>query len=503
MLNAYFTMEIKALTQNEKFERYKISKKYAPNKFNLPPRFDPKISKIGLLKIIINEFDHLIIRYLISEIKQILQKDYILKVLKKEEKIKNKFIDIYKNLKIRYKALFDRPCEYGVFSGILGGFLPKKEKCTGCLRCWQEYPNVAKIYINKDYLKFEKSLEYLGLKLNEYNMLLYEAETGEELVKGMGYKGPFAGSFWDGIWLDMSEIVRPTRDGKEGREYISTTVDIGRKVSFFDGKAKNNCFTIKIPVFFDFMENFDYKIQKSIAIASKKCSTFFITNSKFYYQLKDYNPVPLVNIDDEEIIKEAKIIEVEFSNLNDIIKLREKYPNKILIVRLKADENLEENSIKLCHSKVDSIHVKFSIQGFDENGNNAKYVIRKLHNRLLKEGIRNEISILGSGGIYLAEHVVKSMICGLDCVGIDIVVNLVLQSKIEYENGLKIKNRKINIEWASQRLINLLSAWHEQIIEALSAMGKRDVRRLRGDVGRAIFYEEIRNEAFADIKKAF
>ena len=30
----------------------------------------------------------------------------------------------------------------------------------------------------------------------------------------------------------MSEIVRPTRDGIHGREYISTSVDIGRKLPF-------------------------------------------------------------------------------------------------------------------------------------------------------------------------------------------------------------------------------------------------------------------------------
>jgi glutamate synthase domain-containing protein 2 len=123
---------------------------------------------------------------------------------------------------------------------------------------------------------------------------------------------------------------------------------------------------------------------------------------------------------------------------------------------------------------------------------------------LVKKGIRNEISLLGSGGINLAEHVVKAMICGLDCVGINSVVHLALQSKIEIKNGkIVFKPRKIELDWGKQRLMNILAAWHEQIIEALSAMGKRDVRRLRGDVGRAIFYEEIRKEAFADIKKAF
>ena len=34
------------------------------------------------------------------------------------------------------------------------------------------------------------------------------------------------------MWTDMSEIVRPTRDGIHGREFISTLVDIGSKPSF-------------------------------------------------------------------------------------------------------------------------------------------------------------------------------------------------------------------------------------------------------------------------------
>ncbi len=43
------------------------------------------------------------------------------------------------------------------------------------------------------------------------------------------------------MWTDMSEIVRPTRDGIHGREYISTSVDIGRKLkelAFHDGQLE-------------------------------------------------------------------------------------------------------------------------------------------------------------------------------------------------------------------------------------------------------------------------
>ena len=58
--------------------------------------------------------------------------------------------------------------------------------------------------------------------------LWYQAETGKIPVSGAGYPGPFSGPGFDSMWTDMSEIVRPTRDGIHGREYISTAVDLGR-----------------------------------------------------------------------------------------------------------------------------------------------------------------------------------------------------------------------------------------------------------------------------------
>src|SRR5690606_27514464 len=55
----------------------------------------------------------------------------------------------------------------------------------------------------------------------------YQAESGHIPISGAGYGGKFAGDGFEGIWLDMSEIVRPTRDGIHGRETISTQVDLG------------------------------------------------------------------------------------------------------------------------------------------------------------------------------------------------------------------------------------------------------------------------------------
>jgi glutamate synthase domain-containing protein 2 len=55
---------------------------------------------------------------------------------------------------------------------------------------------------------------------------------------------------------------------------------------------------------------------------------------------------------------------------------------------------------------------------------------------------------------------------------------------------------KLARETIKQRMINMAGAWRDQLLEILSAMGIRDVRRLRGEVGRAMFYEQVEKESF-------
>ncbi|MDP6394006.1 MAG: hypothetical protein QF466_00955 [Desulfobacterales bacterium] len=57
----------------------------------------------------------------------------------------------------------------------------------------------------------------------------------------------------------------------------------------------------------------------------------------------------------------------------------------------------------------------------------------------------------------------------------------------------------IETEYAAHRITNLIGAWHSQLIEVLGAMGLREVRRLRGEVGRAMFIEDLEREIFGHI----
>jgi hypothetical protein len=47
--------------------------------------------------------------------------------------------------------------------------------------------------------------------------------------------------------------------------------------------------------------------------------------------------------------------------------------------------------------------------------------------------------------------------------------------------------------------VNLVGAWHNQLLEMMGAMGIRDARRLRGEAGRAMFFEELERDTFSQM----
>jgi glutamate synthase domain-containing protein 2 len=113
--------------------------------------------------------------------------------------------------------------------------------------------------------------------------------------------------------------------------------------------------------------------------------------------------------------------------------------------------------------------------------------------------MRDEITLIGKGGIAAAEHVPKAIICGADSVVLDL--SLLVAAGCRVCDPCRIENcpaglKKLDTETAVQRIINMTCAWRDQLLEILSAMGIRDVRRLRGEVGRAMFYEDIEKESF-------
>jgi hypothetical protein len=216
----------------------------------------------------------------------------------------------------------------------------------------------------------------------------------------------------------------------------------------------------------------------------------------------------------KEIIKKARIVSVDCDNsvLNGLADLKDKIKkigNALCIIRVPAVKDVEYTVNKLAHDGAEIIHVVADYRGQEINSpagsgsRHLKDIIRSVHLRLVEDKLRDEVIIMASGGIALAEHVVKAMLCGADLTAIDLPLMVGLGGRIYEEQkqilvlpeGLsKLPNSVI-----TQRMVNLMAAWHSQILEMMGAMGIREARRLRGESGRAIFFEEIDRDTFGKL----
>ena len=472
------------------YERYKIETAPAPPRRKQAHPFNPRVSKTGLASMLIHEAF-----------------EYGLKLSRGEYR----------------RTLLSRPCIYGVFSGRFGGFHPIKEKCTGCMRFVQEFPAVCTVdrnpvfYNSPDpYWTPEDPSTASG---SPSSTVSFEAETGKIPIRGMGYKGPFAGQGWDSMWTDMSEIVRQTRDGVYGREFISTLVDVGRKQPFLDisrgSDARSRTVEISLPIIFDHLPpNLNSKcVLDSIAGAAARTGTMFIATpdqaSECMKAQRYISLISHVNIEQcGDWIRGAQAVEMTHYDTSMISTIRKLNPNAPIAFRLPLSKGSAETAVTLASAGIDVIHLTADYHGRGTDAQDMSFVkdfVRSVHGTLVREGIRDQVTLIASGGITLAEHVPKAIICGADLVAINTTILVALQLQFDGEcktpDSSRLRQEEFPVEWGEQRLVNLLAAWHDQLIEILSAMGIRDVRRLRGDIGRAMFNEDLEKEAFADITR--
>lgn len=397
--------------------------------------------------------------------------------------------------------------------------------CKNCLRCVQECPGqiITKV-LNPGYTAMGDSYWTPDIISKQW----YQAETGSIPVSGAGYAGPFSGPGFDEMWTDMSEIVRPTRDGIHGREYISTSVRLGRKLFSlpFDDKGNpvlDSPKNIEIPVPIIFGElplgSLSQDVHIAMAKAAKDLNTLIEIPAKAldsYFKPYENNIIPLLFADEVEtysnLIETAPVVGIHDSDASaDIIKkLKEKNVDTIVMIRVSLNDNSKERIEALAADGADIIHV-FA----DRNGNVysknepdnvigfVKDVVREIHDHLVEIGNRDSVTIIAGGGIAMAEHVAKQIICGADAVSIDLPLLQALECRMCFrcEEGLHcpVEIENIHPEWGKTRIMNLMAAWRNQILEVLGAMGMREVTRLRGEVGRSMFFNDLEAETFGKL----
>jgi hypothetical protein len=207
----------------------------------------------------------------------------------------------------------------------------------------------------------------------------------------------------------------------------------------------------------------------------------------------------------ETIEKKPAVVEYDAEGSDLFEKLASPLPSSIIIARIPLREDTGMVACELAREGVHGLHLYADYHGQDysEESRHISTSLKGVHQQLVREGLRDQVTIIASGGVTLAEHVPKAIICGADLVGIDTTVLVALQAEFKgetrYRANCQLKPRKIDPAWGTQRLVNLFGVWHDQLIEILSAMGMRDVRRLRGDVGRSMMDAELREQSFKGI----
>jgi glutamate synthase domain-containing protein 2 len=121
----------------------------------------------------------------------------------------------------------------------------------------------------------------------------------------------------------------------------------------------------------------------------------------------------------------------------------------------------------------------------------VEYAIPIVHNYLVREGVRDQITIMASGGIRTAFDVAKAIALGADGAVIGTAELVALGCK-RCENcergkgcpaGIATTDQAlkyfIDIDWGSQRIVNLYSSWKAQWSYILKRLGLESIRELR------------------------
>jgi ferredoxin len=397
-------------------------------------------------------------------------------------------------------------------------------ECMGCFSCVQECTKgLLSMAVNPVFMRMGNA--YWNPDIIQTTM--GQAETAKIPVSGAGYGGKFSGHGFDAMWTDMSEIVRPTRDGIHGREYISTSVDVGRKptyLRFNDQQALDqapNLMSMPMPMILDIIP-----IRHGLAgmdrirlETAKKTGLTALVDTRLW-------PVADVAIEDvaenlafyvgvgqdlpaAEALQQTRFIEVadHAEVIDQIAEIRKIHPGIIVSIRVQMDAGGPQRVRELAANEaVEVIHFCGDSNGNEIDSDKPRHLkdlIRACHLALIEDGNRDDITLIAGGGIALAEHMAKALLCGADLISMDLPQIIALEcdlcGRCEFGKSCHAKIPDVTLHYGVGRMVNLIGAWHGQLIELMGAMGIREARRLRGDVGRAMFFEELEEQNFGPL----
>jgi len=175
-------------------------------------------------------------------------------------------------------------------------------------------------------------------------------------------------------------------------------------------------------------------------------------------------------------------------------------PKALVSVKVSTPTDVDMVAIGSYYAGAHIIHLDGSYGGTGAAPEIAKkniampieYAIPKVHQFLTKEGVRDKITVIASGGIRSPHDLLKVIAMGADgiCTGTADMVALECVRCHKCESGRGCARgiattdpelmKMIDIEWGTQRIINMFLAWRKEIVRMLKKLGMKSLKELVG-----------------------
>ncbi len=175
-------------------------------------------------------------------------------------------------------------------------------------------------------------------------------------------------------------------------------------------------------------------------------------------------------------------------------------PRALISVKVSTPTDVDMVAVGSYYAGAHIIHLDGSYGGTGAAPDIAKkniampieYAIPKVHRFLLEEGIRDQVTLIASGGIRTAFDIAKAIALGADGVVVG-TADLVALECLRCRNcesgrgcprGIATTDPEysgmMKVDWGAQRIINLYGSWRKQLITILRLLGMKSITELVG-----------------------